>query len=151
VLTVHLLLLIGHILFASITVGATISYAFWLALAELEPRHLAFTIRAIRHSDRLVAIPAFFLTFATGAWLVYEGGVPLDRFWLVVSVVVYVAVLVVGFVVFGPVVRRELAALERGGTRDPDYLRLRRQAQLLSLGTIAALSMILALMVAKPG
>ncbi|HZP97364.1 MAG TPA: DUF2269 family protein [Candidatus Limnocylindria bacterium] len=75
---------------------------------------------------------------------------PLDRFWLVVSLAAYLAVLAVGFAVFGPVVRRELAALERGGIADPDYLRLRRQAQLLSLGTIAALAMILALMVAKP-
>jgi len=68
----------------------------------------------------------------------------------VVSLAAYLAVLAVGFAVFGPVVRRELAALERGGIADPDYLRLRRQAQLLSLGTIAALAMILALMVAKP-
>lgn len=150
VFSIHILLLIGHILFASVTVGATVSYAFWIALAELEPRHLAFTIRAVRHSDRLVAIPAYLLTFVTGIWLVYESGVPLDRLWIVVSLVVYLAVLVVGFAVFGPTVRRELVALERGGVNDAEYRRLRGQAQLLSLGTIAALAMILALMVVKP-
>lgn len=149
-LTIHVLLLIGHILFASVSIGATISYSFFIALAEIEPRHLAYTIRAVRHSDRLVAIPAYLLTFATGIWLVYETGVPLDQFWIVVSIVVYLAVLIVGFVVFGPTVRRELVALERGGTTDPEYRRLRGHAQLLSLGTIAALAMILALMVVKP-
>src|SRR5512140_935291 len=96
VLSVHGLLLVGHILFASITVGATVSYAFFIALAELEPGHLAFTIRAVRHSDRLVAIPAYLLTFATGIWLVYEAGIPIDRLWIVLSLVVYVGVLVVG-------------------------------------------------------
>ena len=150
VLTVHVLLLIGHILFASVSIGATISYSFFIALAELEPRHLAYTLRAVRHSDRLVAIPAYLLSLVTGIWLVYETNVPLGRFWVVVSLVVYFIVLIVGFTVFGPTVRHELAALERGGFHDPVYRSLRRRAQLLSLGTIAALAMILALMVVKP-
>lgn len=150
VLTIHLLLLVGHILFASVSIGATISYSFFIALAELEPRHLAYTIRAVRHSDRLVAIPAYLLSLATGIWLVYESNIPLTRLWLLVSLIVYFVVLVVGFTVFGPTVRRELAALERGGLADPEYRRLRGHAQLLSLGTIAALAMILALMVVKP-
>lgn len=150
VLSIHILMLVGHILFASVSVGATISYSFFIALAELEPRHLAYTIRAVRHSDRLVAIPAYLLSLPTGVWLVYESNIPLGRLWLVVSLIVYFAVLVIGFTVFGPTVRRELVALERGGLHDPAYLRLRRRAQLLSLGTIAALAMILALMVVRP-
>lgn len=144
------LALILHVLFGSITVGATISYAFWLALAELEPDHLPFTIRAIRHSDRLVAIPAFLLTLATGLWLVVVSPFQIGELWLAVSLFVYAVVLVVGFALWGPLVRHELTALEGRGTHDPEYRRLRMRAQLMSFGTISALAMILALMVLKP-
>ena len=144
------LVLILHILFGAITIGATVSYAFWLALAELEPDHLAFTIRSIRHSDRLVAIPAFVLTLLSGVWLVAIGGIAVGQLWLAVSIFVYAVVLVLGFAVWGPMVRHELIALEGRGTHDPEYVRLRFRARLMSLGTIAALTMILALMVLKP-
>lgn len=141
----------AHVLFAAVTVGATVSYAVWTALAERDPEHLAFAIRAVRASDRLVAIPAYVLTFVTGAWLVLARGIPLERPWLLASIAVYLVVLVVGFTVWGPVVRRELAALERGGVADAEYRRRRGQARWLALGTIAALVAILVLMVSRPG
>ncbi len=143
-------LLVAHVLAASITIGATVSYAVWIALAERDPQHLAFTIRAVRTSDRVVAIPAFLLTFVTGALLVITAGVPWATLWLACSLALYVAVLGVGIGVFGPVVRRELAALERGGVRDAEYRRLRSRARGLSIGTILALAAILVLMVARP-
>ena len=142
--------LIAHVIAAAIAVGATISYAVWIALAERDPDHLAFTIRAVRRSDRLVAIPAFVIAGLTGGWLTIETST-IGRPWLAASVAIYLIVLIVGFTVFGPVVRRELVALERGGATDPDYGPLRRRAWLLSLGTASGLIVILVLMVAKPG
>lgn len=142
--------LVAHIVSAAITVGATLSYAVWIALAERQPEHLAFTIGAVRRSDRLVAIPSFVVAGITGTWLVLATALPFARLWLGASLAIYAVVLVVGFTVFGPVVRRELAALEQGGVSGTEYLRLRDQARLLSYGTIAALLAILWLMVAKP-
>jgi uncharacterized membrane protein len=143
-------LTIAHILFAAVTVGATVAYASWIAFAERHPEHLAFTIRAVRRSDRILAIPAFVLTLVTGLWLVAVAGLALDARWLVISLALYLAVLVVGFAVFGPVVRREIEALERGGISDPEYLRLRLRARVLSYGTIVALVAITVLMVVRP-
>ena len=56
----------------------------------------------------------------------------------------------VGYFVFGPLVRRELAALERGGVDDPEYLRFRGRASRLGILTTTVVLIILALMVAKP-
>jgi uncharacterized membrane protein len=143
-------LTIAHILFAAVTVGATVAYATWIAFAEQHPEHLAFTIRAVRRSDRVLAIPAFVLTLVTGVWLVDVAGIALDARWLIVSLALYLAILVVGFAVFGPVVRREIEALERGGVTDPDYGQLRLRARVLSYGTIVALVAITVLMVVRP-
>ncbi|MHB8631104.1 MAG: hypothetical protein ACYC9W_04165 [Candidatus Limnocylindria bacterium] len=51
---------------------------------------------------------------------------------------------------FGPVVRRELAALERDGVDDPEYLRCRGLARRLGILTTTVVLTILALMVTKP-
>jgi uncharacterized membrane protein len=146
----YVLVRLAHILLAAIVIGATVSYAFWIGLAERAPEHLAFTIRAVRRSDRFVAIPAYLLLFVSGVGMMWLGPVPLDRPWLLASIALYVVTLVVGFVLFGPTVRRELAALERGGVADPEYLRRRGEARLLTGFTILALVAVLALMVLRP-
>lgn len=149
-MSAYVLLRFLHILLAAIVIGATVSYAVWIGLAERVPEHLAFTIRAVRRSDRLVAIPAYLLLLVSGLVLAGAGRFPLDRPWLLWGTVLYVVTLVVGFALFGPTVRRELAALERGGPADPEYRRRRRDAWLYTAFTIAMLVAILALMVAKP-
>ncbi len=149
--SVQLVLVLLHVLAAAITLGATVAYAVAIRLAERDAAHLAFTIGAVRRSDRVLAIPAFLITLVTGIWITLNEHLPFERFWLAASMAIYAVILVVGFTVFGPVVRRELAALERAGTADPDYPRLRTKALLLSYGTIAGLVVIFALMVGKPG
>ena len=148
--TALVLLKLAHVLLASIAVGATLVFRFWLDLARREEEHLAFVIRSIRWIDRRVAEPAYFLAFATGALLVFMGVASLTSGWLLTSIVLFVAIALLGFFVFGPVVRKQLAALERGGTADPEFLRRERQSAWLGAVTIAGLLVILALMVMKP-
>lgn len=144
------LVLTVHVLAAAVTLGATIAYAVSVWLAEREPDHLAFTIRAVRRSDRLVAIPAFLVTFITGVWITAEERLPYASLWLLVSVVLTIAIFVVGFGVWGPVVREQLDVLARGGVRDPEYPPLRSRAMWLYAATIGALTLVFYLMVAKP-
>ena len=77
-------------------------------------------------------------------------GIPLTTGWLAVAIAIYVAAAILGYFVFGPVVRAELAALERDGVGAPEYLRRRSQARSLAIVTTTMVLVILALMVAKP-
>lgn len=144
------LLRVAHVLLAIIAVGGNLTYGLWLRLAERDPEHLVFTIRGIRWIDRRIANPAYALLLVTGVALAIAGGVPLTRGWLALALALYLAAAAVGVLVFGPVVRKELAALERGGPTDPEYLRGRSQAALLGMITTAIVLSILALMVLKP-
>lgn len=148
--SLHLVLVIVHVVASAITLGATAAYTIAISLAERAPAHLAFTIATVRRSDRVLAIPAFLVTLVTGVWITVDEQIPFDRFWIAWSLAIFAVILVVGFTVWGPVVRRELAALSRGGMADAEYPRLRVQARVLEYGTIAALVVIFALMVAKP-
>ena len=145
-----LLLRFVHITVASVAVGATLAFRFWLRLARREPEHLAFVIRGIRWIDRWVAEPAYFLAFATGVAMVLWGVSSFSAGWLLTALVIYAAIAVLGITVFGPVVRKQLAALERGGVTDAEFLRRERQSAWLGAVTIAGLLAILALMVLRP-
>jgi len=140
----------AHILLAIVAIGANLTYALWLRIGERHPEHLAYTIRGIRAIDRHVANPAYGLLLVTGLAMTFVSGVPLTQGWLVVALALYGAAALVGYFVFGPVVRRELAALERGGVDDPEYLRFRGRARWLGILTTTVVLIILALMVTKP-
>lgn len=144
------LLKFAHVLLAIVAIGGNLTYALWLRLGEREPEHLAYTIRGIRAIDRRVANPAYALLFVTGIALVLVTGIPLTTPWLAAAIAIYVAAAVLGYFVFGPVVRRELAALERGGAQDPEYLHWRDRARTLGIITTTMVLIILALMVTKP-
>ena len=145
-----MLLRFAHVLLAMIAVGANLTYTLWLRIGERDPEHLAYTIRGIRAIDRRVANPAYALLLVTGLAMVVFSGVPLAQGWLVVALALYAGAALVGYFVFGPVVRRELAALERGGVGDLEYLRFRGHARRLGILTTTVVLIILALMVMKP-
>lgn len=149
-MSAYLLLKLAHVLLAIVAIGANLSYSLWLRLGEREPAHLAYTIRGIRAIDRRVANPAYVLLLVTGLAMVLVTGIPLTQGWLLLAIVIYVAAAVIGYFVFGPLVRRELTALERGGTSDPEYVRSRDQARTLGIVTTAMVLVVLALMVTKP-
>lgn len=144
------LLLLAHVFLALLTIGGNLTHTLWLRLGEREPEHLAYTIRGIRAIDRGVANPAYALLFVTGIALVLVTGIPLTTGWLAVAIAIYVAAAILGYFVFGPVVRAELAALERDGVGAPEYLRRRSQARSLAIVTTTMVLVILALMVTKP-
>ncbi|MEX2047546.1 MAG: DUF2269 family protein [Chloroflexota bacterium] len=144
------LLKFAHVLLAVVAIGGNLTYALWLRLGEREPEHLAYTIRGIRTIDRRVANPAYALLFVTGIALMVVTGIPLTTPWLAAAIAIYAAAAILGYFVFGPVVRRELAALERGGAQDPEYLHWRGRARTLGIITTTMVTVILALMVTKP-
>lgn len=150
-MSAFLLLKLVHILLAILAIGANLTYALWLRLGEREPEHLAYTIRAIRAIDRRVANPAYALLLVTGLGMALVSGIPLSQAWLLLAIAIYLAAAALGYFVFGPVVRGELAALERGGTDDPEYLRQRDRARTLEVVTTAMVLTILGLMVVRPG
>lgn len=138
-----------HILAAIVAVGANITYGVWSVRARHEPAHLGFTIKGIQFLDNRIANPAYGVLFLTGVAMVIVGGIGL-KLWVVVAVALFVAIAVVGFALFTPLVRRQLALLDAGDTSSPEFERLARRNAIL--GPILGLLVlaILAMMVFQP-
>ena len=138
-----------HILAAIVAVGANITYGVWSVRARHEPAHLAFAIQGIRFLDNRIANPAYGVLFLTGVLMVIVGGIGL-KLWVVGAVILFVAIAVIGFAYFTPLVRRQLALLDAGEASSPEFERLARRNAMIGpiLGVIVLV--ILGLMVFQP-
>ncbi len=138
-----------HILSAIVAVGANITYGVWSVRSRREPAHLEYTIKGIRFLDNRIANPAYGVLFITGVLMVIVGGIGL-KLWVVVSVILFVAIAVLGFAYFTPLVRRQLALLDAGDASSPEFERLGRRNAMIGpiLGLLVLI--ILGMMVFQP-
>jgi len=138
-----------HILAAIVAVGANITYGVWSIRAQREPAQLGFTIKGIQFLDNRIANPAYGVLFLTGVLMVIVGGLGL-QLWIVVAVVLFVAIAVVGFALFTPLVRAQLKLVDAGDTTSPEFERLARRNAIIGpiLGLLVLV--ILAMMVFQP-
>jgi hypothetical protein len=145
----YLILLYLHILSAIVAVGSNITYGAWSVRARTDPAHIGFTLKGIRFLDNRIANPAYGVLLLTGILMVVVGHLPV-QLWIIVAVILFVAIAVIGVVVFTPLVRRQIALVDAGDTTSPEFERLARRSALIGplLGVIVLV--ILGMMVFKP-
>jgi len=145
----YLILKYVHILSAIVAVGANITYGVWSVRAQRDRSHLGFTIKGIRFLDNRIANPAYGVLFLTGVAMVIVGGIG-PKLWVIVAVILFVAIAVIGFAYFTPLVRRQLALLDAGDGSSAEFERLARRNAMIGpiLGLLVLI--ILGMMVFQP-
>ncbi len=145
-----LLLKVVHVLAAIVAVGANVTYAFWLRRAGTADRErLVFTIDTIRKLDNMIATPAYVVVLLTGLGMVFLGAFSFSAGWIQVALVLYVAAVIVGAALYGPAIRRQLAAAQADSGSDT-YRAAAARSNLLGMVTILIVVVIVVLMVTKP-
>jgi uncharacterized membrane protein len=140
-----------HVLLAIVAVGFNIAYGLIIGRARRAgTAELAFALRTVKVMDDYVANPCYILLPITGVAMVYIAGYPWKLLWIHMSMALLVVLAVLGFAVYSPTLRKQIAALERGGPKDPEFLALSTRGSMLGgiLGLIVLV--IIALMVYKP-
>jgi len=149
-MSLYLALKLVHILFAMVAVGTNFSYAFWLRLAGNDRDRIAHTLESIHRLDMWLANPAYVIVLLAGIGMVVVGPYPITTPWILLAIVLYVLVALLGITLYAPAVRRQRAA----ALADPnsgDYRRAARRSNLLGLVAVAIVTVIVFLMVLKPG
>ena len=147
--SLYLVLKFIHVLSAIVAVGANITYGVWSVRARTEPAHTGFALKGIQFLDNRIANPAYGVLFLTGILMVIVGNFGI-QLWIVVAIVLFVAIAVVGFAYFTPLVRAQLKLVDAGDTSSPEFERLARRNSIIGpiLGLLVVA--ILAMMVFKP-
>ena len=144
------LLKLIHIGAAIVAVGANVTYAFWMTLAGQDRAKLLFAMSGIRRLDLRVANPSYIALAATGVPLVIVGHWSFLTPWIWLSIVLYLATAFIGITLYAPAIRAQLREAEEDPSSD-NYAAAARRSNALGLMTLVTVSVIVGLMVLKPG
>ena len=143
--------LLLHVLAACLAIGSTATYGAWgLMGAKAGEAFEGFALRGIQWVDKHIANPAFAVLLLSGGAMVHLGGQAWSEAWLWQSALGMLVTETLAYAVFQPLLRRQIAAFERGGSADAQYQRLSAQALRLGWAFTAINAYILILMVYKP-
>lgn len=150
----YLSLKLLHVFLAIVAVGFNVSYGIIIGRARrlggTDGREFQFALRTVRFMDDKIANPCYILLLLTGVSMVHVAGYPWKLKWIHGSMALLVVLAILGFAVYTPTLRKQLAALEARGPQDPEFLRLSKRGSMLG-GIIGLLVVaILYLMVFKP-
>ncbi|TMF05483.1 MAG: DUF2269 family protein [Chloroflexi bacterium] len=139
-----------HVAAAITAVGSNITYGVWNALAAREAAHMSFMLKGIKFLDDRIANPSYGVLFLTGLLLIFIGHWSITSLWIIVAIVLFVAVAVIGFAVFSPLLKDQIRLADAGDTASPEFTRLSSRSRMLGpiLGIIVI--GILVMMVFKP-
>ena len=140
-----------HVLLAIVAVGFNVAYGLIIGRAKkVGTAELSFALKTVKVMDDYVANPCYILLLVTGACMVEVAGYPWKLLWIHMSAALLVVLAALGFGLYTPTLRKQIAALERGGPKDPEFLRLGKRGAMLGgiMGVIVFA--IVGLMVYKP-
>jgi uncharacterized membrane protein len=142
-----------HVLLAVVAIGTNLTYSVWLiraARAPQPPELLAFTLRGIKILDDRIANPAYALLLVTGLATAFVGTLPITTPWILVSLVLFVALVVLGLFGYTPTLRRQIELVENGSRESAEYAAVFRRGIVLGIALGVVAVTIVFLMVIKP-
>ena len=148
--TINLILKLIHIFSAIVAVGSNVTYGIWNMRAAADPPHTSFALKGIKFIDDRIANPAYGVLFLTGLIMVFTASWGF-RLWVIIAIVLFIAIAVIGFAVYSPLLKRQIALADAGDTSSPEFEGLGRRARMIGpiLGLLVLV--ILVMMVFKPG
>jgi uncharacterized membrane protein len=139
-----------HVLAAIMAVGFNMSYGILIRRAAAEPQHLGHTLRTVKVLDERFANPAYGLLFVIGLAMVFIGWPNITDLWIVLAIGLYLVAVIVGFGVYSPLLRRQIATIESAGPDSAEYQTLAGRGTSIGALLGAITVAIVVLMVLKP-
>ena len=139
-----------HILLAIVAVGFNLTYGILIRRAAAEPQHLGHTLRSVKLLDDRFANPAYGLLFVVGLAMVFIGFPDITDLWILLAIGLYLLAVLLGFAVYSPLLRRQIAAVESAGPDSEEYRALASRGASMGMLLGAIVVAIIVLMVLKP-
>jgi uncharacterized membrane protein len=138
-----------HVLVAILAVGSSAGSSLWLRLAMRSPANLSFAIRSAKFLDEFLTRPGLIVLLLTGFWMAASRW-SLALFWVRAALLLVPIVLVILYVVVGPLMHGLVRAADAGGPTSSHWTRLERWFELTGGAAGLIIVVIVWLMVTKP-
>lgn len=149
-MTAYTLLKFVHVVAAIVAVGSNATYGVWLARATREPQHLRHILGGVKAVDDRLANPSYAALLVTGLLMVWVSEWRITTPWILTSLVLYAAIVVLGFAYYSPLLRRQIEALDAHGADSSQYRSVAARATQVGLLLSVIVIVIVFLMVTKP-
>lgn len=111
-----------HVTAVVVAFGATFAYPFFqVGVERRSPHGVPAMLHAMHATSRYLVVPGSLLVLASGLYLTIEGWA-FDELFVMVGLVVAIALILLGALVFDPLERRLLALAERDAAARTDEL-----------------------------
>ena len=138
-----------HVLVAIVAVGSSAGSSLWLRLAMRSPAHLPFALRSAKFLDERLTRPGLIVMFITGLWMAASRWT-LALFWIRAALVLVLFVLVLLYLIVGPLMGRLIRVADTEGLASRNWAQLDRLFEIAGGGSGLIIIVIVWLMVAKP-
>jgi uncharacterized membrane protein len=145
-----LMIKLVHIMLAVTAIGANLTYGVWFARANADPAAAPFAVRTIELIDSRIANPSYILLLPTGALMVWLSGLSFGTHWVAAAMILWLVAIVIAYAGYSPILRRQLAAVEREGVLSPNAQRLGVQGLTIAGVLAVIVFVIVVLMVFRP-
>lgn len=139
-----------HILLVIVAVGANATYAIWIQRGTIDKGALSYSLRGVQFLDSRISNPAYVLILLTGVGMVLTANIPLTTPWILLSIILWFAGLLLGVFGYTPTLRKQIAAAESHGAGSPEYTAVAWRGTVIGIVLGVILLFILYLMVFKP-
>ncbi len=140
----------AHILLAIAAVGANITYSVWIQRGMANREALPFALRGIKLIDDRIANPAYGLLLLTGVGMAVVAEISLLTPWILLSLILWLALIVVGFFGYTPTLRKQIALAESVGADNDEYVSVAWRGTFLGIAAGVIVLVIIFFMVFKP-
>lgn len=148
-MTLYLTVKFVHVLVAIVAIGSSAGSSLWLRLAMKSPEHVPFALRSAKFLDERLTRPGLIVLLITGLWMAASRW-GLGLFWIRAALVLAVLLLVLLYVVVGPLMRRLIDVADSEGLASRNWARLDRLFEIAGGGSGLIIVVIVWLMVTKP-
>jgi len=98
-----------HILLAIAAVGANITYSVWIQRGMANRDALSFALRGVKFINNRIANPGYGLLLFTGIGMALVAETSLLSPWLLLSLILWFALILVGMFGYTPTLRKQIA------------------------------------------
>ncbi len=139
-----------HVVAAAVALGTNVTYGVWFARSRGNAAMLTFTLATVKLLDDRIANPAYGAVAVTGVLLVWIGPYSFTTPWVLSSIVLFIAVGAIGFLMYTPILRRQVDLATAGQAATAEFQRLSARGAVLGplLGVLVVA--IVFLMVVQP-
>jgi uncharacterized membrane protein len=139
-----------HILLAIAAVGANITYSVWIQRGMANREALPFALRGVKFINNRIANPGYGLLLLTGIGMALVAETSLLTPWLLLSLILWLALILVGMFGYTPTLRKQIALAESVGADNDEYVSVAWRGTFLGIVAGVIVLVIIFLMVLKP-